>query len=88
MKYFIGEWKGIGESEAGKGDYERSYQFVLNKKFVEIKNKSTYPPMEKLPKGEIHEDKGYISYDKMRKKFILRQFHTEGFVNQYKLDSI
>ena len=88
MKYFIGTWKGIGESNGEKGDYERSYQFVLNKKFIEINNKSTYPPTDKKTKGEVHEDKGYISYDKGRKTFILRQFHIEGFVNQYKLDSI
>jgi hypothetical protein len=88
MKYFIGEWKGTGENELGKGDYERTYQFILNKKFIEIRNKSIYPPTDKQPKGEIHEDIGYISYDKMRKIFILRQFHVEGFVNQFKLDSI
>lgn len=88
MKYFIGEWKGVGEANGEKGDYERSYQFILNKKFIEINNKSTYPATDKKPKGEVHEDKGYISYDKGRKTFILRQFHIEGFVNQYKLDSI
>ena len=38
--------------------------------------------------GEIHEDIAYISYDKTRKIFVLRQFHIEGFVNQYKLDSL
>ena len=38
--------------------------------------------------GEVHEDIGYLSYDGSRKIFILRQFHKEGFVNQYRLDSI
>ena len=88
MKFFIGEWKGKGEGEPGKGDYERTYQFVLSKKFIEIKNKSTYPPTEKNLKGEVHEDIGYISYDHIRKIFVLRQFHKEGFVNQFRLDSI
>lgn len=78
----------VGEANGEKGDYERSYQFVLNKKFIEINNKLTYSPSDKKPKGEVQEDKGYISYDRMRKTFILRQFHIEGFVNQYKLDSI
>jgi hypothetical protein len=55
---------------------------------AKVKNKSTYPPTEKNLKGEVHEDLGYISYDKVRKTFVLRQFHIEGFVNQYKLDSI
>jgi hypothetical protein len=26
---------------------------------------------------------GMIGYDKARKKFVFRQFHTEGFVNTY-----
>ena len=88
LKFLIGNWQGTGEGQPGKGNYERTYQPTLNKKFIEIKNKSTYPPTDKNPKGEVHEDIGYISYDNGRKTFILRQFHIEGFVNQYKLDSI
>jgi hypothetical protein len=88
FRYFTGKWEGMGESGSGKGKYERSYEFIFNKKYIEIRNKSTYPPSEKNPTGEVHEDLGYISYDKIRKTFVLRQFHIEGFVNQYKLDSI
>ena len=88
IKFLIGSWKGTGEGDPGKGTYERSYALVLNKKFIEVKNKSTYPPTEKKTNGEVHEDIGYISYDKMRKVFVLRQFHIEGFVNQYSLDSL
>jgi len=36
----------------------------------------------------VHEDRGFISYDKSRKTFVLRQFHSEGFVNQFKIESI
>jgi len=88
LKVFVGAWQGKGGGEPGTGDYARSYQFVLNKRFIEIKNKSTYEPTEKFPKGEVHEDLGYFSYDKIRHTFVLRQFHAEGFVNQFKLDSI
>jgi len=88
MKFFIGEWTGKGGGEPGIGDYERSYQWLFNGKYIEIHNKSTYPPSANNPKGEVHEDAGFISYDKIRKAFVLRQFHKEGFVNQYKLDSI
>jgi hypothetical protein len=88
FRYFIGKWNGTGAVEGDNGNYERSYQFIFNKRFIEIRNKSTFAPTEKNPKGEVHEDLGYISYDKKRKAFILRQFHIEGFVNQYKLDSI
>lgn len=84
LKFFIGEWKGQGEGESGKGDYERSYNFIFDKQFIEVKNKSSYPPSEaNNNKGEVHQDLGFISFDRLRKNFILRQFHIEGFVNQY-----
>lgn len=88
IKYFVGSWKGEGGGEPGMGKYERSYQFILNNNFVEVKNKSTYPPTDKNPKGEVHEDIGYIIYDKGQQNFLLRQLHVEGFVNDYVLDSI
>ena len=84
----IGHWTGEGSGESGNGIYERSYQFVLGNNFIEVRNKSTYPPKDAQSIGEIHEDVGYISYDKARKTFILRQFHKEGFVNEYVLDSM
>jgi hypothetical protein len=88
LKPFIGTWAGEGEGEPGKGHYERSYQFILNKNFIEIKNKSTYPPSTSHPQGELHEDIGYFSYDKAKKTFKLRQFHIESFVNTFVIDSI
>ena len=88
FKDFIGEWKGTGDGVDGKATYERSYKLVLNKNYIEVRNKSTYEPNDKNPKGYLHEDVGYISYDKMRKTFVFRQFHIESFINQYKLDSI
>jgi hypothetical protein len=88
FRWFAGTWTGDSEGQPGKGKYERSYTIIFNKKFIEIKNTSTYLPSEQNSKGEVHEDKGFISYDKARKTFVLRQFHIEGFVNQYKLESI
>lgn len=88
FRWFAGEWTGDSEGQPGKGKYERSYTVILNKKFIEVKNKSTYPPSQQNPKGEVHEDRGFISYDKGRKTFVMRQFHIEGFVNQYKIESI
>lgn len=66
LKTFIGSRTGDSEGQPGKGRYERSYQFVLNKKFIEVRNKSTYAPSTDKPKGELHEDLGYISYDQSR----------------------
>lgn len=87
LKYFVGSWVGTAKGQPGNGKVEREYQFVLNGKFLQAKNKSTYLPQEKNPKGEVHEDWGLFSYDRSRKQFVLRQFHVEGFVNQYKLDA-
>lgn len=88
FKSFIGKWTGESDGQPGKGKYDRSYEFALNKKFIEVKNKSSYPPSKENAKGEVHEDHGFISYDKSRKTFVLRQFHIEGFVTQYKIESI
>jgi len=85
---FIGTWTGTGEGVDGIGTYERTYQFVLSKKYIEVRNKTVYPVTKEKPKGYVHQDVGYISYDKMRKTFVFRQFHDEGFVNQYVLDSL
>jgi hypothetical protein len=88
LRVFVGNWRGQGAGEPGKGDYERTYRFIFNERFIEIKNTSRWLPTTQNPKGEVHEDLGYLSYDKSRKTFVLRQFHIEGFVNQYRLESI
>jgi hypothetical protein len=88
LKPFIGKWSGQGGGEPGNGKYERTYQFIYNNNFIEIQKTSIYPPSSGNPEGETHKDLGFFSYDKTRKTFVLRQFHIEGFVNQYVLDSI
>lgn len=85
---FIGDWTGASAGEPGNGTYERSYRAIFNNNFIEVKNKATYLPTTKNPKGEIHEDIGFISYDKTGKRFMLRQFHIESFVNEFKLESM
>lgn len=87
LSYFVGDWRGEGGGEPGKGTYARSYAWALNKNFIEVINRSHYPAQEKNPKGEVHEDHGFISYDKALKTFVLRQFHIEGFVNEFRLES-
>ncbi|MFY9619633.1 MAG: heme-binding beta-barrel domain-containing protein [Pyrinomonadaceae bacterium] len=88
LKYFVGTWKGTGKGEPGTSTLDRQYQFILRGKFLQVTHKSVYAPQEKNPKGETHDDIGFLSYDRARKAFIFRQFHVEGFVNQYKSESI
>jgi hypothetical protein len=88
LRFFIGNWEGDSRGQPGEGKSNRSYALVLNDRFIHITNKSVYAPQDKNPKGETHEDIGFFSYDRSLKKFILRQFHIEGFVNQFAAESI
>jgi hypothetical protein len=83
LKQLVGKWEGTGNGQPGMSKVQREYRLVLNDKFVHVQNRSVYDPQPKNPKGEIHEDWGMISFDKSRKQFVFRQFHVEGFVNQY-----
>ena len=79
----LGTWAGDGEGQPGVSRVERTYQPALGGRFILATNRSTYAPQPKNPKGEVHDDVGYISLDRVRKLFVFRQFHVEGFVNQY-----
>jgi hypothetical protein len=83
FKYFVGKWQGQGEGKNGVSKGKQEYQFVLRGKFLQVKNEARFDPQEKNPKGELHEDMGLFSYDQARKFYVFRQFHVEGFVNQY-----
>jgi hypothetical protein len=88
VRPLVGAWEGDASGQPGIGRSEREYRFTLKDRYIQIVSKTTYPPQEKNPKGEAHEDVGFISYDKIARKLVLRQFHVEGFVNHYVLDSI
>jgi len=79
----IGKWAGTTEGRPGTGTVEREYERALGSRFIRVRNRSTYPPQEKNPKGETHEDEGFVSFDNARKRLVFRQFHVEGFVNTY-----
>jgi hypothetical protein len=83
LEVLIGRWAGTSEGEPGTGRVEREYSRILNGKFVRLTNRTVYPEQAKNPKGEVHEDIGIFSFDSARKRIVLRQFHVEGFVNQY-----
>ena len=83
LRGLLGTWEGTSSGQPGKGTVRREYRLVLGDRFIEVRNASTYPPQEKNPKGEAHEDRGFISFDAARKMFVFRQFHVEGFVNTY-----
>ena len=79
----IGKWAGNGAVNESKSVIYSEFNFTLNNNFIEVKNHSEFEPTEQIPEGEIHDDWGMISFDNSRKKYVFRQFHVEGFVNQY-----
>jgi hypothetical protein len=88
FKFFLGYWEGTSTGQSGEGKVTRQCKRILSGKFIQAENQTIYPPTDQNPEGEIHQDWGIFSYDTGRKKFVLRQFHLEGFVNQYVLDSL
>ena len=87
VRFLLGSWEGTSSGQPGTATVRREYRFALREQFIEERHTSTYPPQEKNPKGEVHEHVSYISYDRARKQLVLRQFHVERFVIQYRQES-
>ena len=83
FQFLVGTWEGTSSGRPGNGTVRREYRLVLRDRFIEGRTTATYPPQEKNPKGEIHEDLAYLSHDRRSKAFKMRQFHVEGFVTEY-----
>lgn len=86
LRYFLGEWKGEGTGKPGVSKSDRKYDLILKDSFIRVENRSVYPAQEKNPDGEIHEDLGFFSFDKNREMYVFREFHVEGYVNQYVIE--
>lgn len=76
ISFIVGEWEGTSKGKPGEGKVRRTCQRVLNDRFIECRTTVTY-------EKEVHHDVAYFSYDKSATKLRLRQFHGEGFVNNY-----
>lgn len=87
LRAFEGRWEGAATGIPGKGVSTREYRFELNGRFLVARNQSVYEPKSPNVNPEVHEDLGIFSYDRALQKVVLRQFHSEGFVNEYVLDS-
>jgi len=86
MQFFVGNWDGENTGMSGIGKGERQYEMILDDQFLHFKNQAVFEPQEKNPKGETHEDWGFFSYDQSRETCVLRQFHSEGYINQYVME--
>jgi hypothetical protein len=80
----VGSWEGASEGKPGKGKVRLEVSFVLEERYLKIAGTADY---KNEKGGDHHEDFGYVSCDSSRKTYVFRQFHAEGFVNQYVLTS-
>jgi hypothetical protein len=87
LRAFEGKWEGPTSGKPGKGSTSREYRFELNGRFLSQRDKSVYQPEDPAAKPVVHEDFGVFSYDSNLKKVVWRQFHSEGLVNEYTLES-
>ena len=88
FRFFVGNWQGTEEGRPGVGRVETGFRFIYDETYLEVRSRGIFEPQERNPEGEVHQDVGYISYDGERESFVLREFHTEGYVNQYRLESL
>lgn len=83
----VGKWDGTGEGFGNaKSKISAEYTWLMNEQFIEMKHRSVFDPTLQNPEGEVHEDVGMISYDQAENKIIFRQYHTEGYMNEYVLN--
>lgn len=88
FRYFSGLWDGTETGALGVGTGDRVYAFIMDETYLMALNTSNFDQQEANPAGEVHEDYSIFSYDGIRNKIVLREFHSEGFVNQYVLASL
>jgi len=88
LRVFEGKWEGTITGQPGKQASSREYQFVLNGTFLWQHDHSVYEAKSPDDAPKVREDFGYFSFDKFAKTMVWRQFHSEGFVNEYRLESV
>jgi len=52
LRFLAGSWRGEQAGQPGRGTAERTYQFILDDRFLQETNTSRYPPQEKNRNGE------------------------------------
>ena len=84
ISFIIGDWEGTGTGFGNeKSKIVSSFKLVMDSNYIEVRNESKFEPTENDPAGEVHIDKGFISFDKSRDMLVFRQFNIEGYINQY-----
>ncbi len=76
----LGKWKGEGEGFGSTSRVKHHWEYVTKGAFLALHTDSQG---EGPGGGEVHEDVGFLSYDRDHGRWMFRQFLSEGFVNTF-----
>ena len=78
-----GHCEGAIDGILGQGTARRSYELILDGKYVLMRHASVRLPQEKSPKGDYHRELTVYSLDSERETIVMRAFIVEGYVLRY-----
>jgi hypothetical protein len=62
----------------------RQYKTILQGRFILGTDETRWEPVPEQPEGFIHEDLAILSLDRGTGQLVMRSFHGEGFVHEYR----
>ena len=86
IAWLVGDWAGVGEGRGGAAAGTRHAARVQNGHFIRIEARSVYPGQDGNESGEVHTSLDLWSYDRQRKRLVMRQFDSLGFVSTFVQD--
>lgn len=72
-----GRWQGTASGRFGAAEVSRTAEYILDRHFLRVSTRS-------VSDEEVHEDIGLFSHDAGLGALVLREFHSEGYVNTYR----
>ena len=83
LRTLEGTWAASISGRLGTGEGIRAYEFIMDRRFLQLTHESVRLPQPQSPSGDHHRELGVFSYDTTRGTIVYRQFIVEGFVLRY-----
>jgi hypothetical protein len=77
MEFLVGSWSGATEGVPGTGGRFERWQWEFGRSFLVVKATTIFPGRDGKPE-ERHEEIGYYSYDRDRRRYTAVYFLSEG----------
>jgi hypothetical protein len=80
----MGRWEGPATGRPGTGHQVREYKEILGGRFILGTDMTRWEPTSDQRDGFVHEDLSVLGLDKSAGQLVMRSFHGEGFVHEYR----